>query len=1145
MNPESERRVLSVCAVVSSLALVLAIAPAARAASPRWQVETFSDSTVSSPDANFEYLADISNVGSAASNAEPVEVTVSPPLGVVASQGTLEVVSGGLPSGPTYPCSGLGTGTLHCVAPAGVSSLPPNNGEDLLKVRVRAAVGPGLSGMLSAVFSVSGGGAPPAGTIASTRVTASPSFGLAAFDTTTALESGATATAAGSHPFLDSTDFELNTSDEEHGLLRGLGWSLEPLRDSGAELPPGLLGDPTVMARCTLAQLANGFQTIPESLCPVASQVGTASVRFKFLKDGFGGGLNAQTVPVFDLIPPPGVPASFGFDVSGTVVVLNAHLRSGASGYFLAVEGPQLSEGLATVGTRIHFWGVPAAESHDPERACPGQRLPSLGGPTAPAGCPYARPAEQAFLREPTSCVSPSEGLATRFYADSWVHPGARAASGAPDLSDPAWKTAVSVSHEAPGYPLPDGPSVFPEAYGGPTEWGPTVGIEGCEAVPFSPSFEAKPTAVEADSPSGLHVGITMPQQGLDEPEAIAESDLKRVTVTLPPGVSVNPSSANGQQACTAAQVGLTSAPGATPVVFDEEPVGCPDASKIGSVELESPLLGRYDQNNEPLLDAEGHHVLEKLLGLPRQGTRQPVRVSDRPLPGCGRRTDRHSAEAPRPCEPEPVDRSAGNGLRRQPAAAVHAPVARSVRRLARRAAPPRRVRGISDRSGAHRLVRQNRRIAEPLQGRNGTRRRRVPGGRVPSCLPGRDRVECGRCLQSVPALVLAQRGSVTVLSGSGAAPVTLHGTVYLTGPYNGGPFGDVVVVPAVAGPFNLGNVVQRDAIRIDPVTAQAVILGDPFPLFVGDTGIPTVLRRVDVVIDRPGFTFNATSCDPEAVTATLTGAQGTAVGALSRYQATGCQNLKFKPSFKASTQANGTFNRGGASLDVKIATKQGPGGPEANIRKVEVQLPKKLPARLTTLQKACTETQFAANPAGCPAASDVGTAIAHTPLLDSPVTGPAYLVSHGGQAFDLVLILQGEGIVLQVTGHTQIKNGITYSRFETVPDAPISTFELNLPESPTSALAATESLCSNTRTVTVKKRVLVRHNGKTRRVTRAVKTQVAEPLTMPTTITAQDNAVLNQNTKIAVTGCPKKTAAKPHKKPAAKGRKGKAHGKG
>jgi hypothetical protein len=183
-------------------------------------------------------------------------------------------------------------------------------------------------------------------------------------------------------------------------------------------------------------------------------------------------------------------------------------------------------------------------------------------------------------------------------------------------------------------------------------------------------------------------------------------------------------------------------------------------------------------------------------------------------------------------------------------------------------------------------------------------------------------------------------------------------------------------------------------------------------------------------------------------------------------------------------------------------------------------------------LQKACTETQFAVNPAGCPAASDVGIAVAHTPILQSPLSGPAYLVSHGGQAFpDLVLVLQGEGITLRVTGHTQIKHGITYSRFETVPDAPISSFELHLPESPTSALAATESLCSTTRTVTLRKRVLIHHNNHTRHVTRPVRRLLTEPLTMPTTITAQNGTMLNQTTKIAITGCQKAKTTKQHKK--------------
>jgi hypothetical protein len=389
-----------------------------------------------------------------------------------------------------------------------------------------------------------------------------------------------------------------------------------------------------------------------------------------------------------------------------------------------------------------------------------------------------------------------------------------------------------------------------------------------------------------------------------------------------------------------------------------------------------------------------------------------------------------------------------------------------------------------------------------------------------------------------------SQIGTVMVASGTGPEPVFLSGKVFLTGPYKGAPFGEEVVVPAVAGPFNLGDVVVRGTVSIDPATSQVTVVSDPFPTML--QGIPVDIRRVEAHLDRPNLEFTPTSCDPTAVTGSLTSTQGTTVPFSSRFQVGNCGALRFQPSFSASTQGNGTFNHNGASFDVKVASGEGPGSGEANIRKVEVQLPKRLPARLTTLQKACTEAQFAVNPAGCPAASDVGIAVARTPILSSPLSGPAYLVSHGGQAFpDLVLILQGEGITLRVTGHTQIKNGITYSRFETVPDAPVSSFELNLPESPTSALAATESLCSNTRTVTVRKRVLVRRNGHTRRVTRSVRQLVSEPLAMPTKITAQNGAVLNQTTQIGVTGCAKAKPKRASKKKARGHNRGGRGGKG
>jgi hypothetical protein len=372
--------------------------------------------------------------------------------------------------------------------------------------------------------------------------------------------------------------------------------------------------------------------------------------------------------------------------------------------------------------------------------------------------------------------------------------------------------------------------------------------------------------------------------------------------------------------------------------------------------------------------------------------------------------------------------------------------------------------------------------------------------------------------------------GHTTVSAGPGISPFGLGGQAYLTGPYRGAPFGLSIVVPAIAGPFNLGTVVVRASIAVDPRTAQLTVTSDPLPQIL--QGIPLDLRTVNVAVDRAGFTFNPTNCQPLAVGGVAQSAQSTNIAVSAPFQATNCANLAFKPKLTASTQGNGTLKRNGASLTVKISSKQGPGVKagerEANIKKVDVSLPYALSTRLSTLHEACTEAQFAANPAGCPAASTVGVARASTPVLPVPLVGPAYLVSHGGAAFpDLVLVLQGDGVQIMLTGNTQIKHGITYSRFETIPDAPISTFSLELPEKKLSVLGAIENLCNPTRARTVTRTVTTRVHGKTVKTKRKVTKQVADPLLMPTSITAQNGAVFTQTTKIAVTGCGKAIAAR------------------
>jgi hypothetical protein len=288
--------------------------------------------------------------------------------------------------------------------------------------------------------------------------------------------------------------------------------------------------------------------------------------------------------------------------------------------------------------------------------------------------------------------------------------------------------------------------------------------------------------------------------------------------------------------------------------------------------------------------------------------------------------------------------------------------------------------------------------------------------------------------------------------------------------------------------------VVVRQSLRIDVHDAHVTAVSDPFPTILD--GIPLQLRTVNVTIDRPAFVTNPTSCEPMSVAASLISMGGERAALASRFQAAGCASLAFTPSFKALTLSR-TSKANGVYLHVKVRSGSG----QANIARVKVDLPPQLPSRLSTLQKACVDAVFNTNPATCPAGSFVGAATATTPLLAGQLAGPAVLVSHGGAAFpDLVIVLQGDGITLYLDGQTDIKRGITSSSFSSLPDAPISTFDLVLPQGPHSALGAVASLC-------------------------------AHRLLMPTKITGQDGAVIKQTTRVAVAGCPRHRARVHHRR--------------
>ena len=332
--------------------------------------------------------------------------------------------------------------------------------------------------------------------------------------------------------------------------------------------------------------------------------------------------------------------------------------------------------------------------------------------------------------------------------------------------------------------------------------------------------------------------------------------------------------------------------------------------------------------------------------------------------------------------------------------------------------------------------------------------------------------------------------GHSQVGTGVGSVLAYTPGKVYLAGPYNGDPFSLLSVTSAVVGPFDLGTVVIRFGLRLDPHTVQVSVdpsASEPIPHIID--GIVTHVRDIRVSIDRQGFTLNPTSCNPMSISSTLTSSFAQSATISSPFQAASCASLKFAPKFSVST-AGKTSKANGASLQVKLTYPNNSLGTYANLAKAKVSLPKQLPSRLTTLQKACTAAVFDANPSNCPAASRVGKAKVLTPAIPEALEGPAYFVSHGGEAFpDLTIVLKGYGVTVDLVGSTSIKNGVTTSTFKATPDVPFSSFELSLPQGPNSALAANANLCKS-------------------------------KLAMPSEFTAQNGAVLTQSTPIKVTGC-------------------------
>jgi hypothetical protein len=1073
-------------ALVAFVLAVLVLARPAHADAPWWRLDSSAVPTNLKPgDAGDLVVVTASNLGDATvdGKSSPVVITDTLPSGVTPTTATVQI-------------GNVKTSPVGCVVSAQTVTCeykellrPYELLEVLIVVNVKADAKSGEQDVASVSGGQGPGGIAPAASSLGKALSIAnepTTFGIQRAEVTPESASGGLESQAGAHPFQLTTTLHLNEvfqSSVGHGTTRSVPTLL---KDAQFQLPPGLIGNPLAVEQCT----SFDFTTVGANSADLCGRNTVVGVALVTLLEPNAFGVVTKAVPIFNLVPAVGEPARLGFYVVKDLVILDTSVRTGED-YGVTVSVNNASEVAKVLSSQVTIWGVPGDSSHDESRGwecvANGENLPEAERLTS---CPLNNPSP--FLTLPTYCGTE---LKTVALADSWLEPATRLPDGRVNTNDPHWKqppTPVSSSAQ-----------------------------QGCAAIPFEPSITLAPDTQSGSTPAGLKVNVDVPQGPTLTASEVGESAVKSTTVALPVGMELNPAAADGLTTCSRQQIGFTGSDEATQTDNDEfSPfeAECPDAAKVGTVKIKTPLLrdklegSAYlaQQNTNPfqppivlylIARDPTSGVLVKLAGhvTPDASTGQLVSTFEHtpPLPFEDLEVNffngpRASVSTPPLCGTYTTTTAmtpwSGNADA-SPSSnfVINSGAGGSGCADPQPFAPGFQAGSTSLAPGAFTPFTTEFSRPDPDQAISTVTVRLPPGmaamlaSVVPCPEPQAAQGTCG------PDSLI---GHSTASAGYGSGPIALGGQVFITGPYKGAPFGLSIVTPAIAGPFNLGNVIVRSTINIDPNTAAVTITSDPLPTRL--KGVPTQIQKIRVTVDRPGFQFNPTNCTPKTIGGTLTGAQGASANVSSSFQVDNCASLPFHPKLTAS--AGGQASKAnGASLNVNV-TSAGLG--QANIQKVFLTLPKALPSRLTTIQKACADSIFNANPANCNEGSVIGTATIHTPVLKSALSGPAYLVSHGNAAFpDVEFVLQGEGITLILDGKTDIKKGITYSRFESTPDAPFTTFETKLPTGPHSALTANVpenehySLCKT-------------------------------KLVIPTEITAQNGAVIKQETKVGLTGC-------------------------
>jgi hypothetical protein len=877
-------------------------------------------------------------------------------------------------------------------------------------------------------------------------------FGLHGFDVTFTEADGSPATQAGSHPYAMTTFFEANAESNGEKLI-----PVEAIKDVLITQVTGLGGSPNAVPHCSNLD----FLTEEKGPgCSDGSAVGTVLVILR-PPEGEEESEGFQP-PVFLLDPPPGVAARIGFWVEGVPVTADVGV-SESPPYNIVGASTNVSQIVNFFGAKLTLWGNPASPAHDEERGkC------RRNGKSCSAGVP-----EVPFLTLPRACTGP---LASSYEADSWQHPGARLANGMPDLSDPNWVTGSALTHDDLGNPR---------------------GMSGCGKLAFGPRVTARPSTDRAASPSGLDVSLDVDDEGLTNPEGIAQSDIKDVAVTLPAGVTLNPSLAEGLSACSEADL-------ARETVSSEE--GCPEASNVGSVEVKTPLLPDNTLRGALYVatpyENPAHSLIALYLVIKDPGLGVIVKQTGRvePDPKTGQLISTFEELPQFPLGHVEVHLLAGG---RSPL--ITPPGCDSFETVAELtpwanpsstykttssfqithgvgggpcppAGPPPFHPGFAAGSidnSAGSFSPFFMRLTRPDGDQDITRfDATLPPGLaaklagVSECSDAdiaKARVKSGKEELAQPSCPAnSQIGRVEGGAGVGSELTYVPGKLYLAGPTNGAPLSVVGIVPAVAGPFDVGDVVVRQALRVNPRTGAASVdsaASDAIPHILA--GIPLAVRDIRVYVDRPNFTINPTGCQISTIAAGIWGggsdpfstADDAPTSLFAPFQAASCGSLAFKP--KLNLRLKGGTKRGGHPA-LRNVYKPRPG--DSNLSDLVLRLPHSAFLDQAHIRTVCTRVQYAAK--ACPPGSIYGQAIAYTPLLDQPLSGPVYLRSSDHNLPDLVLSLHGI-VDVEAVARIDSKDGGIRASLEDLPDAPLSEAIVEMPSGRKGLIVNSTNLCA------------------------------------------------------------------------------------